>query len=374
MNVPKLRFKEFTDEWKKDVVGNVSNIFLGVTYTPKYVDKGMAFISSKDISKGYLDLSDIKYISEGEYNKISNNAKPQKGDVLFTRVGSNLGNPTVIETTLPLTIFVSLGYIKVNKKIINNYFIKYWMESNYFWHQVDSKVAGGAKQNLNTGWLSKFSINFPSVKEQTKISNFLSLLDEKIELQTKKIEALKLYKLSQMKDTFNKQYLKTKVFKDIAIINKGTQLKNEELLDNGKYYMLNGGINPSGYTSQYNCSANTITISEGGNSCGYVNFNKSEFWCGGHCYSIVPKEINNLYLYQNLKYNEKRIMTLRVGSGLPNIQKKDLEKFKLKIHDINDQIKVANYLLLYDEKISLEISKLKKLNELKKGFMQNMFI
>ena len=170
MNAPKLRFKEFSDEWKRYKLQDLCNIYLGVTYTPTYVKAGKIFISSKDISKGYLDLSESKYISLEEYNKISNNAKPKKGDVLFTRVGSNLGNPTVIETNVDLTIFVSLGYLRVNK-LFNNYFSKYWMQSNYFWHQVESKVAGGAKQNLNTGWISKFDINVPTICEQEKISN-----------------------------------------------------------------------------------------------------------------------------------------------------------------------------------------------------------
>lgn len=80
-----------------------------------------------------------------------------------------------------------------------------------------------------------------------------------------------------------------------------------------------------------NVEANTISISEGGNSCGYVQFNACPFWSGGHCYTIqnTTDNVKTEYLYQFLKSKESEIMKLRIGSGLPNIQKKDLAKFKI---------------------------------------------
>ena len=92
---------------------------------------------------------------------------------------------------------------------------------------------------------------------------------------------------------------------------------------------MNGGIDLSGYYDRYNTSANTISISEGGNSCGYVQYNNVPFWSSGHCYTLqnIKEGYHNLFLYHYLKAREKEIMALRIGSGLPNIQKKDLEKF-----------------------------------------------
>lgn len=69
--------------------------------------------------------------------------------------------------------------------------------------------------------------------------------------------------------------------KDIATINKGKQLNKELMDDSGKYYVLNGGKSPSGFTETWNVEGNTITISEGGESCGYVNYNRENFYCGG---------------------------------------------------------------------------------------------
>ena len=72
---------------------------------------------------------------------------------------------------------------------------------------------------------------------------------------------------------------------DLCDIKKGTQINKSALSNKGPYYVMNGGIVPSGYYDLYNTNANTISISEGGNSCGYVQYNYTPFWSGGHCYT-----------------------------------------------------------------------------------------
>ena len=119
--------------------------------------------------------------------------------------------------------------------------------------------------------------------------------------------------------------------KAIVNIEKGQQINGMSLAKTGKYYYLNGGIAPSGYIDDYNTSEETISISEGGNSCGFVSYNLQKFWSGGHCYTlkIMAEQCRSKYLFFYLKYKEKDIMQLRVGSGLPNIQKKSLENFNV---------------------------------------------
>ena len=80
------------------------------------------------------------------------------------------------------------------------------------------------------------------------------------------------------------------------------------------------------------------------------------------------------YLYQYLKVNELDIMRLRVGSGLPNIQKGDIFNFKINLPTILEQTKIANFLSAIDEEISLLEQKLEQLQLQKKGLMQGMFV
>ena len=167
-----------------------------------------------------------------------------------------------------------------------------------------------------------------------------------------------------------------KTLASICNIQKGEQLNKNLLTPTGRYYALNGGVEPSGYTDKYNCTAHTISISEGGNSCGYVNYNKDNFWSGGHCYTL--EDLKNFtcvsFLFQSLKYNQEKIMNLRVGTGLPNIQKTALSKFKVQIPTLSEQQKIADCLLLLDEVIELEQRKLEQLRLYKKGLLQQMFV
>ena len=130
----------------------------------------------------------------------------------------------------------------------------------------------------------------------------------------------------------------------VAEVVKGKQVNGTELLEQGDYYVMNGGTLPSGWLYKYNTEANTISISEGGNSCGYVQYNTSPYWSGGHCYSLKilhPQETSDLYLYHFLKWQEENIMALRIGSGLPNIQKKDLLHFPVILPTITQQNKIV---------------------------------
>jgi len=142
---------------------------------------------------------------------------------------------------------------------------------------------------------------------------------------------------------------------EICGISKGEQLGKSLLSDNGRYYVLNGGIAPSGYTDKFNTEAHTISISEGGNSCGYVNYNATRFWSGGHNYTLkVADFINRYFLYQFLKFSETSIMALRVGSGLPNIQRSALEELPVLYPlQIEEQQTIGGYFLVLDNLITL---------------------
>ena len=115
---------------------------------------------------------------------------------------------------------------------------------------------------------------------------------------------------------------------DIASYSKGSQINGDELLDNGEYNYLNGGVSPFGTWNTYNTEANTVTVSEGGNSCGFVNYMQEPFWCGAHCYYLFDSKVKTKYLYYTLKSQQDRLMKIRSGACMPNIKKSDLGKFE----------------------------------------------
>ena len=139
----------------------------------------------------------------------------------------------------------------------------------------------------------------------------------------------------------------------VSIIQKGEQISKAKLDSFGKYYVLNGGMEPSGYSDVYNTESNTISISEGGNSCGYVALNFERFWSGGHNYTLQNLKINTDFLFHYLKGIEAKIMALRVGSGLPNIQKTAIDGIDVVFPSEDEQKLVGGFLTNLSNLITL---------------------
>ena len=156
---------------------------------------------------------------------------------------------------------------------------------------------------------------------------------------------------------------------------KGEQLPSTDVNPEGLFYHLNGGVSPSSRTDKFNVDANTISISEGGNSCGYVNWNPEPFFSGGHNYTLqkIVEEVSPYFLYEALKSKQTEIMALRVGSGLPNIQKKDIEKFPLYIPSKKEQNHIADFLRLVDSKVEEQSLLINNLKKYKRGLSDELF-
>ena len=216
----------------------------------------------------------------------------------------------------------------------------------------------------------------PGLEEQNKIAKLMFALDERISTQNKIIEDLKKLKSAISENLFKEVRGDVVMLSEICEISKGKQINGEFLSEKGKYYVMNGGTEPSGYYNNYNVEANTISISEGGNSCGYVQFNTSPFWSGGHCYTIleIADNVDNLYLYHFLKSKENDIMKLRIGSGLPNIQKKDLAMFKIKIPTVEQQKAISTFLSSLERKTEIEERTQNAMQKEKQYLLRQMFI
>ena len=293
------------------------------------------------------------------------------GSVLVTCIGSTIGKMGM--TTRETSTNQQINAIVVNKSN-NNEFVYYAVQSAF--PKYLSSIAVQAVPIISKSSFELLPNYRPSIQEQEKIGRLFAFLDERIATQSKIIEDLKKLK-SAISDRLFKN-IKGDVITlfEICDIVKGKQINGEYLTESGEYYVMNGGTEPSGYYGDYNVDANTISISEGGNSCGYVQFNTSPFWSGGHCYSIqnIADNIDNLYLYHYLKSNEEVIMRLRIGSGLPNIQKKDLTMFKIKVPTFEQQITISTFLSSLERKADIEERILNVILKQKLYLLQQMFI
>ena len=349
--VPNLRFNDKQYQWyilnefvtrvSRKNVNNISILPLTISAQYGLVDQISFFnktVASKDMSGYYL-------LKNGEfaYNKSYSKDYPWGA----------IKRLDLYDMGCLSTLYICF---KCNKSIVDSNYLVHYFESTK-WHRQVSNIAGEGARNhgllniaVNDFFNTKHAI--PPIENQKKIAKFLDLIEEKIQTQIKIISDHTSLKEGIYNLMFKENHAEFKL-KELANIVKGKQINNDQLLSNGFYYMMNGGTSPSGYLNSYNVLENTISVSEGGNSCGYVQFNNSKFWSGGHCYTIQDVNsilVDNKYLYHYLKYKEKELMNLRIGTGLPNIQKKDLENFMISVPSLLIQRKNLALLEMLDKK------------------------
>ena len=153
-----------------------------------------------------------------------------------------------------------------------------------------------------------------------------------------------------------------KELKDICVIKKGVQLNKEKLLEEAEYPVINGGILPSGYWNDYNVKENTITISQGGASAGYVQYISTKFWAGAHCYylELKDKNINYRYIYHFIKMKQDKLTSSQVGAGIPSIEKKILENLLIPVPPLEVQDEIVRILDDYTKSVEELKEKLNK--------------
>lgn len=244
--------------------------------------------------------------------------------------------------------------------------------------QQHATGTSGSMKKINQRTVESIPILLPPIQEQEGIAAILGTWYLAIE-KTVRLIALKESIYSAFLTTLIHRSVKQKQWHriplgEIVTIRKGQQLNVTDMIDEGKYYALNGGIRPSGRTDKWNTPENTITISEGGNSCGYVNFNSEKFWCGGHCYALadISELVDIRFLYHSLKGHQARLMALRAGSGLPNIQKNGIESFVVNIAPLPEQQRIASVLDMVREEIAHLENMVVAYKAQKRGLMQKL--
>lgn len=158
----------------------------GYASTPTYVDKenGKPFISAKNIKPYKFMPEEHNYISCELYEKLTQNAKPEKGDILLTRVGAGIGEAAIIDVEWDFAIYVSLTLIKlVDVKLVNNQYILYWLNSPIGVSSAKKNIYGknASQGNLNVKNVRDFLVPLPPLAEQkrivAKIEELLPLCD-----------------------------------------------------------------------------------------------------------------------------------------------------------------------------------------------------
>lgn len=364
--------------WQTKKLGDLAVIIDGTHQTPKYVNNGVPFYSVENVTAN--NFSDTKFISEKVYDQELEYRKIRKNDILMTRIG-DIGTAKLINWNVRASFYVSLALIRCdNSQIIPNYLVQV-INSNIFKKEALKRSLLVAFPNkINLGDINKCTLKIPGLAEQERIVGVLEVWDAYLEKLERKIELKEKLKKGLAQQIFSRKLIINDDFSEwnsvklsnVVSVKKGQQL-NREKMYGGQYPVINGGTEPSGYVDECNAEENTITVSEGGNSCGFVNYIKKPFWCGGHCYMIDTKDNSKEYIYQLLKNEEMKIKRLRVGSGLPNIQRGDLLNYKVIVsYSLVNQKQIADILTSCDNEIAILKSKKSQIEQQKKSLLKKL--
>ena len=140
----------------------------GTHSTPKYTYKGIPFISVKDLSSGYIDFSNTKFISEEEHSQLSQRCHPEQGDLLLTKVGTT-GIPVIVNTQREFSLFVSVALLKLSKINVDVEFLRQTILAPFVQEQASNNTKGVGNKNWVIKDIANTIIPLPPLEEQHRI-------------------------------------------------------------------------------------------------------------------------------------------------------------------------------------------------------------
>ena len=371
LNVPNLRFPEFSGEWENvtlsDIVtrvtrknkNNESRLPLTISAQYGLVDQISFFnkvVASADMSNYYL-------LKEGEfaYNKSYSSEYPWGAIKRLDRYPQGALS----------SLYICFG---INDNVDSDFLVHYFESSK--WHREVSNVAGeGARNhgllNIAVGDFFNTAHCIPATsKEQQKIAALLNLITERIATQIKIIEKFEslikglCQKLTQQ-DNPNTALNET-------LVCYSSTLQESSVQEVGDYPVY-GATGVCGYTDAPEVDGDSILIIKDGASVGVTYYASGKYSAIGTLNRLVVKRGYSLrYLYYCLKVFN--FAPYRTGLAIPHIYFRDYGKAKVWCPSLDEQHRIADALTKVEQKISIEKSLLEQLYSQKRFLLQAMFI
>ena len=372
LNVPNLRFKEFEGEWEEHYLSDYLDFKNGLNPKPDKFGKGIKFISVMDILNNTVITNDCIRASVDVSEDELQNFCIENGDMLFQRSSETLedvGRANVYMDNKPAVFggFVIRGKKKAE---YNPLFFRYLLASPFARKKIIPMGAGAQHFNIGQEGLNRVRLHFASLDEQKKIAQFLSLLDERIAIQSKVIGKLQslIKGIAQKIVRSNKPNVRLTECMEC----KSSTLQESEVCEQGTYpvYGANGIV---GYLDNYNTEGEAVYIIKDGSGVGTVSYVTGKCSATGTLNTLQAKEGYSLqYLYYLLKvFNFEPYKT---GMAIPHIYFKDYGKAKVFCPSYTEQLQYARLLSAIESKLSIEKNILTSLSLQKQYLLRQMFI
>ena len=179
-------------KWNVNTLNVVCDVRDGTHDSPKYVDEGYPFITSKNITNNGIDFSTAQFINENDYLKINQRSRVDNGDILMPMIGT-VGGAIIVKKDRDFAI-KNVALIKFNTKKVLNEFIKHILNSDAMNFHFDDLKKGGTQKFIGLKTIRNLRIITPSIELQSDFAKFVQQVDKlKFKLQKSVDEAQLLF-------------------------------------------------------------------------------------------------------------------------------------------------------------------------------------
>jgi len=193
-------FVKFSEKYGTKRLEDLCNkITDGTHVTPTYVDKGIPFLSIKDMSSGVINFSDTRFITEKEHLELTKRSKPERDDILYSKVGTT-GIAKKIDTDIEFSIFVSLALLKPKKELISPDYFELILNSPTVYAESQRRTRGVTNKNLVLTDIKEIVIPLPPRNEQNEAILYLRDIQQKHNLLLDEFKK-RLLNLQQLKSS-----------------------------------------------------------------------------------------------------------------------------------------------------------------------------
>lgn len=382
LNVPALRFPEFKEGWKREILNDVCTFHNGRAYKQNELLSDGKY---RVLRVGNFFTNDSWYYSDLELDdeKVAVN-----GDLLYAWSASFGPRFWTGEKVIyHYHIWKIDSFQQVSKE-----FLFYFLERDT--EKIKNEVQGGTMVHITKGDMEKREILYPSILEQSKIARLLSLLDERIATQNKIIEDLRLLRDAIMVEHYRKCNKSELCIYDIGEPFNVMNLSKDDLTKDGSPCIIYGELfttygcvieNVVSHTTKSLNSTLSIkgdllfpasTTVDALSLIAPSSINEDGIILGGDMFGIhVNEQYNSNYLsyYFNI-IGKKNLAKYAKGSTIIHLHYADIQKAKITLPNNNEQEAVANLLLKVEHKLNIEQKMLINYLNIKNFLLRQMFI
>ncbi|WP_407067353.1 restriction endonuclease subunit S [Lactococcus lactis] len=396
--VPELRFPGFTDDWEERKLGEFSDVRDGTHASPKYVSQGHPMVTSKNLTHSGLDMTDVSFLTDEDFNEINKRSKVSIGDILFGMIGT-IGNPVIVDRDDFAIKNVALIKEKTSNPITNKWLLPY-LKSPSFNRFIQKENAGGTQKFIALGLIRDMKLRVPEFDEQQKIGSFFKQLDNTITLHQRKLDLLKEQKKGYLQKMFPKNGAKVPELRfagfaddweerklgDLGSVAMNRRIFKDQTSENEEvpfFKIGTFGSKPDAFISrelfeEYKLKypypeIGDILISASGSIGRTVVYQgEDEYFQDSNIVWLKhDNRLDNKFLKQF--YSIVKWQGLE-GSTIKRLYNKNILDTDISIPSTIEQNKIGMFFEQLDDTIALHQRKLDLLKEQKKGYLQKMFV